>query len=277
MTCKLQEPTTSNESTSSAEGSPVRTSASQEKELGSPAKGRASGKSTRASSKSSSLDSSSSRTSLDSFGGAWTKLSPDSTNSVTRWRGHASAQVTSEQSTGESVSSSWPTPDAAVSNIGEEPETWLARKEKLKAKGINGNGMGTPLAIAVRLWPTATDAKASGAAGYSTDSGRHSGTTLTDAANGLWATPTARDEKGPTSRNRQGGKAIPNQLGITNRTSLNPEWVECLMGFGPGWTLLAPEAISALGNRRASRRTSKSVAPDSKPSATPSSRKSRKS
>lgn len=39
--------------------------------------------------------------------------------------------------------------------------------------------------------PTATDAKASGAAGYSTESGRHSGTTLTDAAVRQWPTPTA--------------------------------------------------------------------------------------
>lgn len=48
------------------------------------------------------------------------------------------------------------------------------------------------LAGSVKLWPTATagDAKASGAAGYSTESGRHSGTTLTDAAvRGLWPTP----------------------------------------------------------------------------------------
>lgn len=46
------------------------------------------------------------------------------------------------------------------------------------------------------LWPTATatDSKASGAAGYSTSSGRHSGTTLTDAAVRLaeWPTPTAQ-------------------------------------------------------------------------------------
>ena len=41
-----------------------------------------------------------------------------------------------------------------------------------------------------RLWPTATrqDAAQSGAAGYSTESSRHPGTTLTDAASGLWAT-----------------------------------------------------------------------------------------
>lgn len=40
-------------------------------------------------------------------------------------------------------------------------------------------------------WPTATDANASGAVGYSTASGRHSGTTLTDAAVRLWPTATA--------------------------------------------------------------------------------------
>jgi len=44
-------------------------------------------------------------------------------------------------------------------------------------------------------WPTTTttDAKASGAAGYSTESGRHSGTTLTDAAVRRWPTPQAHD------------------------------------------------------------------------------------
>jgi hypothetical protein len=61
--------------------------------------------------------------------------------------------------------------------------------------------------LAARLWPTATgeDSRASGAAAYSTESGRHPGTTLTDAANGLWASPQARDWKdsGPTQGNRK--------------------------------------------------------------------------
>lgn len=56
-------------------------------------------------------------------------------------------------------------------------------------------------------WPTATrqDAAQSGAAAYSTESGRHAGTTLTDAARGLWASPQARDWKdsGPTQGNRK--------------------------------------------------------------------------
>ncbi len=44
-----------------------------------------------------------------------------------------------------------PTPDATVSNDGEGVDGWLARRERVKARGINGNGMGTPLSIAVRL------------------------------------------------------------------------------------------------------------------------------
>lgn len=49
-------------------------------------------------------------------------------------------------------------------------------------------------------WPTPTsgDAKESGAAGYSTDSGRHSGTTLTDAAVRRWPTPTTFDAEHAT-------------------------------------------------------------------------------
>lgn len=71
------------------------------------------------------------------------------------------------------------------------------------------------------LWPTATatDAKASGAAGYSTASGRHSGTTLTDATCG----PRGR---GSSSTN---GKS---------RARLNATWVEQLLGFPAGWTSL---------------------------------------
>ena len=57
------------------------------------------------------------------------------------------------------------------------------------------------------LWPTATAGNAgmSGSAGYSTASGRHAGTTLTDAASGLWASPQSRDWKdsGPTQGNRK--------------------------------------------------------------------------
>lgn len=49
-----------------------------------------------------------------------------------------------------------PTPTAMNPNDGESVETWEARRQEVKAKGINGNGFGTPLAIAVQQLPTPT-------------------------------------------------------------------------------------------------------------------------
>jgi DNA (cytosine-5)-methyltransferase 1 len=154
----------------------------------------------------------------------------------------------------------WPIPDASVANDGETLESWEARRERVKATGINGNGMGTPLAVAARLWPTATtgDANGSGSAGYSTESGRSEGTTLTDAAvRGIRA-------GAPQSKSIKGLK-------------LNPAWVEQLMGFPPGWTLLGPASPKPNGKRPASSRKRKTGQRASKPSATPSSRKSPRS
>jgi len=63
-------------------------------------------------------------------------------------------------------------------------------------------------------WPTATsmDARASGAAGYSVVSGRHSGTTLTDAAVRLrqWPTPQASDVSGPRPLTEDGTRSLAN-------------------------------------------------------------------
>lgn len=151
-------------------------------------------------------------------------------------------------------------------------------------------------AHASSLWPTATasDANASGAAGYSTDSGRHSGTTLTDAAvrlfptpsassygsnrggaNGRtgpvresfetmarnWSTPVRRDEKGPSGR-----LDLPAAVGqpMSGEVVLNPDWVETLMGFPIGWTDFPPVAAkrNSNGNRRGpsqGRRSSKAA------------------
>ena len=71
-------------------------------------------------------------------------------------------------------------------------------------------------------WPTPTagDCKRSGAAGYSTKSGRHEGTTLTDAT---CRTPGLRRPEICT----HGGEC---------RMRLNPRFVESLMGFPEGWT-----------------------------------------
>lgn len=83
------------------------------------------------------------------------------------------------------------------------------------------------------IYPTATrsDAKASGAAGYSTASGRHPGTTLTDAVRGIYATATSHPRT-HSPRQVHHGAQLANQVG----GFLNPAWVAWLMGFPTGWT-----------------------------------------
>jgi len=52
------------------------------------------------------------------------------------------------------VSCLLPTPAAGNFNDTESLQSWQARRERQKRLGRNGNGMGMPLAIAVRLLPT---------------------------------------------------------------------------------------------------------------------------
>lgn len=105
-----------------------------------------------------------------------------------------------------------PTPNAWVSQDGEGPETWLARREELKAKGINGNGAGMPLTIYAQLkqsdrmtpTPTAKDADSSRSrtAIRETPPARESqmGETLTD-----FVDPTNRGRLLPTPTSAKGG------------------------------------------------------------------------
>ena len=65
---------------------------------------------------------------------------------------HKSRLRTSARPIDASGSSCWPTPDAAVMNDGEAPESFERRRAALAAKGINGNGAGTPLAQATKTW-----------------------------------------------------------------------------------------------------------------------------
>ena len=111
-------------------------------------------------------------------------------------------------------SGSWPTPDASVAQDGEKPDTWLARREREKLKGQNGNGMGMPL----------ND-------GGPAQLERHS--LPLNAIVKTWPTPTSsnRDSAGGSSsraKQRREGTYISGQL--------NPTWIEWLMGFPPGHT-----------------------------------------
>jgi hypothetical protein len=109
----------------------------------------------------------------------------------------------------------WPTPCAADSD---------------RASGTFARGNPTLDDAARDLWPTptATDAKASGAAGYSTESGRHPGVTLTDA--------TVRGAMSTNSR--------PAPTRSPNGLVLSPRFVEAMQGFPDGWTCQCARVVS---------------------------------
>lgn len=106
--------------------------------------------------------------------------------------------------------------------------------------------------------PTATDSRGSRAAGYSTKSGRHSGTTLTDAVR-MWPTPTAN--RGGTNRGGAAGRTgkvrpsietmarhwtffRPDQTTTAGKPSpktCNPRFHAWLMGLPPWWTSARPQ------------------------------------
>jgi hypothetical protein len=120
----------------------------------------------------------------------------------------------------------WATPAAGMHNDGENPETFRARQAELRAKGMNGNGAGTPLSIQAKELA------------------------------GLWPPPAERDHRFPNSSESQQrinegskrGQQLPNFVAHTHgvgQTSsaeatassgaLNPEFVCWLMGYPKGW------------------------------------------
>ena len=119
----------------------------------------------------------------------------------------------------------WPTPkahDALSPRTADQIKAMKARAPKRTnggPPGLSNLNETVPL-----LWPTPTaaDANSSGAAG-STESGRHSGTTLTDAT-ARTASPRARP-------------------GSPDGMVLNPRFVEAMMGFPDGHTVCDFSAI----------------------------------
>jgi DNA (cytosine-5)-methyltransferase 1 len=88
-----------------------------------------------------------------------------------------------------------PTPAAGSFNDGEDPELWLARRQRLRDLGVNGNGMGTPLGMAVQLLKTPTAQLGVNGGSQHPDkrkAGGH-GPTLADEIEHLLPTPRCAD------------------------------------------------------------------------------------
>lgn len=105
----------------------------------------------------------------------------------------------------------WPTPDASASNVHESIETFEARRVAWKKREPtrNGNGQGTPLGVAVRLFES-------------------------------WPTPKSRDSRVAPSpaEARRKSPSLPNMVASVAGSGLylSPDWVEQLMGLPVGWT-----------------------------------------
>ena len=110
-----------------------------------------------------------------------------------------------------------PTPTAANPNDGESLESFEARRQRNLAKGINGNGQGTPLGIAVRR-----------------DWGKY------EPAIRRWESITRP-------------APLPTAIGPRGGDRLNPAFVEWMMGLPDGWVtgvegLTRTQQLKLLGN-----------------------------
>ena len=150
-----------------------------------------------------------------------------------------------QRRTSDSGYTGWRSPNAASPNAlrgtGTDPEKRLAQGHQIDLHDQVRLVDSRPLNEVAMLagWPTTTakDAASSGAYGYSTESGRHSGTTLTDAAR--------LSDIGTTS--------MLSTAGTGPIGALNPEHSRWLMGFPQRWTNFAP---TAMPSSRKSRRSS---------------------
>ena len=105
-------------------------------------------------------------------------------------------------------------------------------------KGASANS-GDGLATAVKAWPTPTASLGTKGGRVTPRKGREGGTLIEAVSQRTYATPTARDwRSGKASRAtmERNSRPLSEQVG----GSLNPTWVEWLMGWPLGWTDLRP-------------------------------------
>lgn len=132
----------------------------------------------------------------------------------------------------ERLTSQWPTPNASLVNDGEDLKSWEARKSRNMEKGINGNGMGTPLTIAAQNWPS-PQAK-----------DHRSGETIADYGNSRPLNEAVLKFSHPVPVMDPSGR-IYSKTHRTLRRRLNPVFVCWLMGWPMWWTRAEPTSFGA--------------------------------
>ncbi len=168
----------------------------------------------------------------------------------------------------------WSSPDAApLFNDGQSVETYEARQARELAKGYNGNGGGTPLAMQARLWSTirsSTDGEKGGPNQQFGAGGTPLPSQAVTTTSRLWSTASARDWKdtpgmsttgtNPDGSTRTRLDQLPRQAqtmmtgGVasslpgdwtSSQLCLNPLFVEWLMDLPAGWTGCEPSAMES--------------------------------
>lgn len=216
------------------------------------------------------------KTSQGSLFSQWETYSETWPRSGMTLNGKAYPQRPLVRPTSDGESSSWPTPNAMDGDRPTEtPAEWAERQRQKKAANPKLGGLHKPLTVAVQeraMWPTPTTPNGGRTIPKGATYGRNGLTaykdgkkyqvdlahvvkmwptpTVQDASNDggpsqfernsvplnaavkMWTTPTADDTGHRKERYSQGGTALSLQAG----GSLNPTWVEWLMGFPPGWT-----------------------------------------
>ena len=130
----------------------------------------------------------------------------------------------------------WATPVASMPNDGEPVASWAERRERVKATGKNGNGMGMPLGVQVR-WPTpnaidgTTGTRAQSGANATQWGGNNSVPALVGAIErgDQWATPRASENENRQTKLSPSQKA--GQHGLNLAAQVNApypaaEWEE---------------------------------------------------
>ena len=153
---------------------------------------------------------------------------------------------------------SWPTPDASVMQDGEKPETFIARKGRVKLTAKNGNGMGTPLPAMAAQWPTPRSHEV-GEYQYSRGDKTKPIATLTGLAQ-QWQTPSGdrsnemllngQSETISRSIHQDQATSTHGKRSSNDRRSLNPLFVEWLMGWPEGWTAFECSATALTRYKR---------------------------
>lgn len=143
------------------------------------------------------------------------------------------------RSGGRPARSYWPTPIATEWKNGCGKTGNRAPEKAAKA--------GLKLGEAVKLWPTPTSTLGTNGGKVTPAKSREGGTLIEALSNRTqWATPTVCGNYNRAGASAKSGDGLATQAG----GSLNPTWVEWLMGWPLGWTDLKPLATDKCRNVR---------------------------